>query len=269
MPNKNKVPDATPSTRRRFGHFSPDLNLSGYENIIGDCRECGARLIVNRATDLRNTYPSMRIAFRCSSCQRKLRLGSDRANHPVQQFVYDAYAPLQRRQYMQVVLSVAQSLELTLVMCAFVNVLGAVKRPKRPHSTSPFSLVAAEFHAAMEKLTLDPLRNVVAGLAVRGSRPTSVAEAREAIKSFKKLRQNPPDNADVTRIADSSLREATRHLLAITDFVKLRNKVVHDAVRPTQSQAEEYLTEIPKLTKALLRGFEVVRGQLVMPPTAG
>jgi len=49
---------SNPAKRHRAGRLSPDPDLSGYENIVGKCSECGTRLIVNRATDLRNTFPS-------------------------------------------------------------------------------------------------------------------------------------------------------------------------------------------------------------------
>ena len=83
-----------------------------------------------------------------------------------------------------------------------------------------------------------------------------------------KLRKNVPTDVDIAGLTDGDLQEAVRRLVAIPNFVSLRNKVVHEAWRPTQQQAEWCLENVPKLTRALLRGFDIARGQLVMPPMA-
>jgi len=197
-----------------------------------------------------------------------LRISGDIANHPIDQFVYDAYEPFRQRRYMEVVVLVSQSLELALVMCAAYRVLGSLKRPKRLRRTSPFAVVSAEFDGAVDKLTLEPLRRVVLGLAVKGKNATSLAEARGLLSSFGKLRDGLPSEAEIANIADPKLREAARRLLGITNFVKFRNKVVHEALRPTQSQAETCWKDIGRLPLDFLRAFGVVRGQIVMPPRA-
>lgn len=235
--------------------------------MIGTCRACGAESIINRATDLKGTYPSAEVSFHCPSCGRLLRPSGDIANHPVDQFVYDAWAPMRRRQYMQVILLTAQSLELTLTMCLAEFVVGKLRRPKKLRESSPFAKVAREVEGALDTLTLGALRIVVANLALQ-TRPTSAAQSLVTVATIKKLRGRSPVDTDVAAIPDSTLREAIQRLLAVPNFVKLRNMVVHEAHRPTQEQAEWCMKEIPLLTRALLRGFGIAQGQLVMPPTA-
>jgi hypothetical protein len=256
------------TSRSRIGHFSPDPDLSGYENLVGTCRLCDAQVIVNRATDLRGTYPSSRVIFRCPNCRRRLRPGGDIANHPVDQFIYDAYEPMRNRRYMQVVLLTAQSLELTLAMCVRHVILSQLPKPKRLRKTSPILKVTVALDAALDKLTLGALRRVVANIAFKAN-PTSIVDALTAITGLNKLRDRLPTEADIATLTDTNLREVVGRLVVIPNFVTLRNKVVHQALRPTQKQAKWCLENIPKLTRPLLRGFGIARGQLVMPPTAG
>jgi len=254
--------------RSLIGYFSPDPDLSGYENLVGTCRACDTEIIVNRATDLRGTYPSSRVIFRCPNCGHRLRSGGDIANHPVDQFIYDAYEPMRKRRYMQVVGLTAQSVELALSMCVSHVILATLSTPKKMRKASPLWKVIVALHTALDTLTLGALRRVVANLAFQAS-PTSTADALSAIKGLDKLRRTLPSDAEISGLGDADLQEAVARLVGIPNYVKLRNKVVHEALRPTQAQAEWCLENIPKLTRALLRGFGVSRGQLVMPPTAG
>ncbi|HEY0140401.1 MAG TPA: hypothetical protein VGF48_05860 [Thermoanaerobaculia bacterium] len=254
--------------RSRIFRFSPDPDLSGYENLVGTCRRCDAEIIVNRATDLRGTYPSSRVIFNCPNCGRRLRPGGDIANHPVDQFIYDAYEPMRKRRYMQAVLLTAQSLELTLSMCVRQAILVNLPKPKRLRKTSPILKVDVALNAALDQLTLGKLRRVVANLAFEPS-PRTIPDALKAIKALDTLRKKTlPKDPEIADLSDTDLQEAVGRLVGIPNFVTLRNKVVHEALRPTQSQAEWCMENIPKLTRALLRGFGIARGQLVMPPTA-
>jgi len=255
-------------SRSRIGHFFADPDLSGYENLVGTCRLCDTEVIVNRATDLQGTYPSSRVVFNCPNCGRRVRSGGDIANHQGDQFIYDAYEAMQKRRYMQVVVLSAQSLELTLSMCIQQAILAKLPKPKRLRTTSSILKVAVALDEGMEKLTLGVLRNVVAHLAFQ-TNPTTIPDALTAVEGLKNLTgKQLPTDADIATLPNAELQEAVGRLVGIPNYVKLRNKVVHKALRPTQSQAEWCLENIPKLTRALLRGFDIARGQLVMPPTA-
>lgn len=226
------------------------------------------KVIVNRATELRHTYPSAGVVFECPNCGRRVRAGDDIANHPVEQFIYDAYEPMRKRRYMQVVLLTAQSLELTLAMCVRHAILVKLPKPKRLRKASPILKVGAALDTALDDLTLGALRKVVANLAFKPN-PTSIIDALDAVKGLNKLRGGLPTDAEITGLTDADLREAVGGLVGIPNFVTLRNKLVHKALRPTQNQAEWCLENIPKLTRALRRGFAIAQGQLVMPPMAG
>jgi len=266
---RSPKPGAGAKARKgRYGLFRSDPDRSGYENLIGTCSECRAESIFNRATDLDGTYSSADMVVRCQSCRSSLRVGSDVANHPVDQLVYDAYEPMSQRRYMQVVILAAQSLELALAMCVQHAVLSGVPKPKRVRTTSPVALAARELDAALDRMTLATLRKLVIVLATLPTRPASASDARELISRLKRLSNATPDTAAVEQISNADLRAAVSHLSGIEAFVKFRNKVVHEARRPTQQQAARCLYFVPQLTRALLHGFGVMRGQLVMAPRA-
>jgi hypothetical protein len=152
-------------------------------------------------------------------------------------------------------------------MCVRQAILANLPTPNRLRKTSPILKVAVALNAALDQLTLGPLRKVVANLAFK-ARPTTIQEALDAIAAFDKLRKKQPKDSEIAGLTDTDLQEAVGRLVGIPNFVTIRNKVVHEALRPTQSQAEWCMENIPKLTRALLRGFGIARGQLVMPPTA-
>lgn len=253
--------------RSRIGRFFVDPTFSGYENAVGECHSCGAQLTVNRATDLDDTYPSARMKFKCFSCGRTLQLGGDIANHPVDQIAYDAYGPLLRREYMQSMLMVAQSLEWALAMCVHHVVLGRLRRPKRLRPESPLVRLHNELEEQLDHLTLGGLRKVVIGLAESGIAPRSATEAGEAIAMLRKLRGAKFKPIDGAKIENAKLREAIEDLIAAESFVQLRNAIAHHGARPTQTVAEHYYANVPALATRLLRAFGVMRGQLVMAPT--
>lgn len=267
--NTSKRQTAKVGLGQRNGRFFVDPTLSGYENAVGECRSCGTKLTVNRATELDGTYPSAGQRFKCFACGETLLVGGDIANHPVDQIAYDAYEPLLRRQYTVAMLMIAQSLEWSLAMCVHQVVLGRLRRPKRLRPESPFAIVRAQLEKAMKRWTLGALRNIVAGMAVADVAAASTAEARDAIVLAATMTGKEQTQSAVEAIGRADLREAVAELIAAKSFVDLRNQIVHHGARPTQMMAERYYELVPRLATKLLRAFGVMRGQLVMPPRAG
>src|SRR4051812_4986314 len=114
------------ATKEPTHRFSVDPDLSGYENLVGTCSKCGKEMIVNRATDLAWAYPAVGKTFACLWCAEPLRIGGDSANHPVNQFQYDAARSFYERRYMQCIITLSQSLELALWLCAVAWILRPV-----------------------------------------------------------------------------------------------------------------------------------------------
>jgi len=85
---------------------------STYENFIADCPKCGARNTFNRASDLRTFRP---IAFRtvtCQTCRGPFNINRDAINPAHEMLLLGCFASVERKEYMQCVLSVAQAYEV-------------------------------------------------------------------------------------------------------------------------------------------------------------
>ncbi|MHB0968147.1 MAG: hypothetical protein ACYC7A_06720 [Thermoanaerobaculia bacterium] len=277
-PVTSKSPAAKPSKkgksprakRTTLGYFSTDPTFSGYENLVRSCRNCDSELVINRATELRSTYPSMGMKFRCPKCNSLLKVSGDVANGPVDQFVFDAYGPLLHRRYMQTVIMLSQSLELALVMCVETWIFGCVRIRRQKADRDAARELTEQFSAIADTLTLGALRRLAMALAIWQPRPSSLAEATLALESIGKLRSRKISAQYCAAIPDPGLRRSVSDLLA-TDFVNQRNAVVHKAHRPDQLTAERFYDEIPRLNRRLMTAFGVTPGggQQVMPPRSG
>ena len=83
-----------------------------YENFVADCPDCGMRNIFNRASDLQTFEP---IGFRtviCQACQRPFNINNDAINAAHEMLLSGCFALIERKEYMQCVLSVAQAYEV-------------------------------------------------------------------------------------------------------------------------------------------------------------
>lgn len=242
-----------------------DFDLTGYENVVGTCSHCNRVVVLNRATDLEGAYPAVRRVVSCPACSESLRLGGDNANHPVDQFRYDANQSFVERRYMQCVITLAQSMELALVLCADAWVLG----PFHEDTGRPdFEECAARLSKALDRLTLEQLRRVLVSFALR-PRPANLADATLLVSEVGKMQQKMPEPERVAQIGDPALRSLVT-ALASSSFVQLRNDVVHHAYRPTESEADACRRDVQFLNRHAMTVFRVMPGggQLVVAPTS-
>lgn len=242
-----------------------DPDLSGYENVVGTCSKCQSAIVVNRATDLEWAYPAVGMITPCRHCGEPLRIGGDGANHPVDQFRYDAVGSFVERRYMECVVMLSQSMELALLLCVDSWILGPL-RDQADTSETDVSQCASDLIAAVDRLTLGQLRALVVNLALL-SRPDSLDQARELVSRIGKLHQNTVTEDNVSRIGDEKLRNVVAALRA-TSFIRLRNAVVHKAYRPTQDEAEACQHDVATLNQHAMVVFGVTPrgGQLVVAP---
>jgi len=100
-----------------------------YENFGAQRPHCGENNIFNRASDLQTFQP---IGFRtvnCQACDCQFNINNDSVNAAHQMLLTASYGFVERKQYMQCVLSVAQAYEIffghflyiQLVYRAFAN----------------------------------------------------------------------------------------------------------------------------------------------------
>ena len=83
-----------------------------YENFEAECPHCGVSNIFNRASDLRTFQPISLRTVKCQKCNRPFKINNDSVNAAHQMLLTACYTLIERKQYMQCVLSVAQAYEV-------------------------------------------------------------------------------------------------------------------------------------------------------------
>ena len=85
-----------------------------YENFVADCPLCGHECIFNRASDLHTFEPIGGLNVTCLNglCAKTFRLVSDSVNERHEMLIYDCYELLERKHYMNCILSLAQAYEV-------------------------------------------------------------------------------------------------------------------------------------------------------------
>lgn len=87
---------------------------TSYENFVAECPWCGRENIFNRASDLHSVDPIAGLDVSCLSadCGKPFRLTGDSVNSPHEMLIFDCYELLERKHYMNAVLSLAQAYEV-------------------------------------------------------------------------------------------------------------------------------------------------------------
>ena len=86
---------------------------TSYENFVAECPWCRRENIFNRASDLKTFEPIAGLNVSCQSaaCAKPFRILGDSVNSPHEMLIFDCYELLDRKHYMNAVLSLAQAYE--------------------------------------------------------------------------------------------------------------------------------------------------------------
>jgi hypothetical protein len=223
-----------------------------YENFVAECPHCSASNIFNRASDLRTFQP---IGFRtvnCQKCDRPFNINNDSVNAAHEMLLFACNAFIERKQYMQCVLSVAQAYEVFFSHFLYVQL---IYRPfAKDNRCDPRLLneLTKQLYHRVEKFTFEPMRRLVLRLAVDRAAPESLADAQAAIDALPKRNDVPQvPRQDIEAVHEDRLR-ALLLLLQDADAVDLRNKVVHkEAYRPKLDEAKRVLDEAREILHGL------------------
>lgn len=259
--------EETGELRKRVPALLPDD--FGYENLTGECGMCGAYLIVNRATDLANSSWAIGKTVKCAKCGAELRIGGDSGSHPIDYFLLWNYLSLKaQRQYMNCVMSLAQALELALIVTAhFILIVEPLRSDPSASEVEAEELVEV-FRRKTRNMTLDPLRNLLMKLGVHSVRPVSVEEAYRWTAEINNLAKDAPPAKLIESISDAARREATQRLAKVT-IGALRNDVAHQqGRRPSEQEVEHHHEEVRTVVRQVMTAFGVTPGggQLVVGP---
>jgi hypothetical protein len=207
-----------------------------YENAMATCPACQARNIYNRRSDLKTLRPVDRASVTCESCGAAFAIGSDLINPAHKMLLLDCRPFFERKQYMQMVLGIAQAYEVFFNHFLHVRL---VYRPGRDATPEELNELSERLYKKVKKLTFDPMRKVFLRLVLDGKDPQNAADARTFIDAIPGEAKPVPavPRPDIEAVANDRLRPLLLGMLD-ANINSLRNKVVHkDAYRPTRDES--------------------------------
>ena len=217
---------------------------TSYENFAAECPWCRRENIFNRASDLKTFEPIAGRDVSCLSaaCGKPFRILGDSVNSPHEMLIFDCYELLDRKHYMNAVLSLAQAYE------TFFSLFFRVELLYKPLGADPDQDLSGlnELEEALQKKISDHTFRRMRALFLQHlvSRPAagSLADAAAVIAGLSDRPGDPKDVA-IDSVGDLKLIPLLKSLKA-TRINTLRNQVVHKrAYRPKHEEVESALQE--------------------------
>ncbi len=222
---------------------------AGYENFVAECPSCGEESIFNRASDLRSFEPIAGRDVACLNvaCGRPFRIVGDLINSPHEMIVYDCYELIERKHYMNCILSLTTAYEVFFRLFFRVELLYKPFASERNYDFEELNRLEKELEKNIERLTFFPMRAQFLRHIVSGRRPKNLAESAAMIAEL----PGRANDVDLEYLPDTQLN---RILMALKDtgIANLRNRIVHKrAYRPTGDEARSALKETMEILFSL------------------
>ena len=221
---------------------------ASYENIIVECPWCGKENIFNRASDLHTFEPIAGLDVSCQNveCGKPFRIVGDSVNNPHEMLILDCYELLERKHYMNSILTLTQAYEVFFSLFLRVELLykpfAHDKRRDERKDINHFNRLAEMLSKKVERCTFIPMRKLFLQQIIAASRPANLAEAETLVAKLRVPSCEPTDT-ELERLGDEELVALLKRVKNTT-IHKLRNAVVHkQAYRPTQEETEVALEE--------------------------
>ena len=217
---------------------------TSYENFVAECPWCGNENIFNRASDLCTFEPIAGRDISCQSidCGKPFRIVGDSVNSRHEMLVFDCYELIDRKHYMNTILSLAQAYEVFFSLYFRVELLYKPFCADRDQELTELNRIAEKLTDKIKKHTFAPMRALFLQHVATGHPPKSIAEVEAVVAS---LSDRPGDTKGtaIESIGDTKLVPLLKALKA-TNIHILRNSIVHkQAYRPTREEAEAALNE--------------------------
>jgi hypothetical protein len=220
---------------------------TSYENFVAECPSCGKESIFTRASDLRTFKPIVGRDVSCQSadCGKPFRIIGDSVSSPHEMLISDCYELVERKHYMNCILSVAQAYEV------FFSLFFRVELVYKPFGApsrrlADLNRLSEELHEKIRGHTFARMRALFLRHIVSGRSPKNVAEATAMVAALPDCPRDPKDSA-IDSLDDAKLVPLLKALKATSIHV-LRNQVVHKrAYRPTRQEVDEALEEARSL----------------------
>lgn len=217
---------------------------TSYENVVAVCPSCGENSIFNRASDLHTFEPiaGRNVACLRADCRKPFRIVSDSVNGAHEMLIFDCYELIERKHYMNCILSLAQAYEV------FFSLFFRVELLYRPFGSDPDQKIAdlnrlsEALQKKIEKHTFAPMRALFLSHIVAGPLPKTLAEASGLVGALPN-RPGDPKDAAIESLGDAKLASLLKALKG-TNIHTQRNQIVHKrAYRPTRVEVDAALEE--------------------------
>jgi len=217
---------------------------TSYENFVAVCPECGKDSIFNRASDLHTFEPIAGREVACLSgyCRKPFRIINDSVNNAHEMLIFDCYELIERKHYMNCILSLAQAYEVFFSFFFRVELLYKPFRSDPDQDIAVLNHLSNELQRKIKKYTFVPMRALFLAHIVAGHSPKTLAEASAEVSALSKPSKDAED-ATIESLGDAKLVSLLKDLKH-TNIHTLRNQVVHKrAYRPTREEVEAALEE--------------------------
>lgn len=215
-----------------------------YENFAAECPWCGKESIFNRASDLRTFEPIAGREVSCQSadCRKPFRIVGDSVNSSHEMLIFDCYELVERKHYMNCILSLAQAYEVFFSLFFRVELLYKPFGADPDQELTDLNRLSEELHGKIEEHTFTRMRALFLCHIVTGHSPKNLVEAAAVVAALPD-RPGDPKDAAIESLGDVRLVSLLKALKA-TSIHTLRNQVVHKrAYRPTREEVDAALEE--------------------------
>jgi hypothetical protein len=193
----------------------------------------------------------------CQACQSPFNINNDAINAAHEMLLSGCFELIERKEYIQCVLSVAQSYEVFFSHFMYVQLIYRAYAHEGSRDLPHLNRLTQQLYDRMHLFTFERMRRLFLRLVVGTAAPPSLAEAGVAIEHLPNGTKAPPKDVpdplrqDIENMPDEPLRALLLRLLD-ADVNKLRNRVVHkDAHRPTREEATHAYEEAREILFAL------------------
>ena len=224
------------------------VKQASYENIVVECPWCGRENIFNRASDLRTFEPIAGLDVSCQNveCGKPFRIVGDSVNNRHEMLILDCYGLLERKHYMNCILTLTQAYEVFFSLFLRVELLYKPFARDERKDINHFNRLAEMLSKKVERCTFIPMRKLFLQQIIAAPRPANLAEAEMLIAKLKVPSCEPADT-ELERLGDEELIALLKGVKKTT-IHKCRNAVVHKrAYRPTREETEAALEEARSL----------------------
>ena len=179
---------------------------TSYENLVAECPWCGKENIINRASDLGTLEPIAGLDVSCQSddCGKKFRIIGDSVNNPHEMLIFDCYELLERKHYMNCILSLSQAYEV------FFSLFFRIELLYKPFAAAPdqdltyLNQLSESLNMKIKDLTFAPMRALFLQHVITDRSPNNLAEASAVIAKIPYKPKDPKDR-NIQKLSDGKL----------------------------------------------------------------